>query len=643
MQHNNRKRILRAVQKTAAVAVVCLLGSHAHAAVISYRVSGVDEELADNVLSYVRAFEVGHSGAASVSDTNRVIDRAVQRTKAALRPFGYYAPVVQVAVAAQGSQAPVVSIEIDPGPPMLIDDARIEVIGDGAQSRRVTAWREAWPLPPGRRLLQSVWEQQKASILDELARIGFLGATFAEHRIELDLERHRADLVLRLDTGPRYRFGKVDFGEHVLKPGIVEFIPRFAAGDWYSRRLVDTLRLDLWKSGYFTEVEVAETPRADASPPVVNLKVDLATNVRNYFQGSLGVGSDTGTRVQAQISRHPMSANGDRIDIGAGWQEQDDEFSIRSSYRRPRPGRAREFWTGDLTIRDESLDLEVKRRPDDESFLTLANGDVDEYHLRAGRLKVRNFKGGEKQAFETLFVQALKGNRSLTPDPNLPDLLAAAADADRGRLFRGTDDTLSVGIDYDVVAVYGRGWNTRGHRDRAWLFTSSDAIGSDADFTQLYLSTRRSFVRGNRWKLLLRAELGYTDADVVNFSVDVNGEPLDLSVTRLPNFYRFRAGGSDSVRGYGFEELSNNLIGSNHIVTGSAEIEMKFLPNWSAAAFVDFGNAFNDWDDRQLKTGAGIGIRWYSFAGPVRLDVARALDIEDRPWRVHFSVGSPLL
>ena len=98
-----------------------------------------------------------------------------------------------------------------------------------------------------------------------------------------------------------------------------------------------------------------------------------------------------------------------------------------------------------------------------------------------------------------------------------------------------------------------------------------------------------------------------------------------------------------SVRGYGFEQLSDNNIGSNNMITASAEVEYRFLNSWSAALFYDIGNAFNDWDEPDLKRGAGIGIRWYSFAGEVRLDVAQALDFNGQPWRVHITIGTPLL
>ena len=70
---------------------------------------------------------------------------------------------------------------------------------------------------------------------------------------------------------------------------------------------------------------------------------------------------------------------------------------------------------------------------------------------------------------------------------------------------------------------------------------------------------------------------------------------------------------------------------------------MLFRKDWSVAAFVDTGNAFNDWNQFDLKTGVGLGLRWYSIVGAIRLDVAHPLDIDNDPWRIHFTIGTPLL
>jgi translocation and assembly module TamA len=84
-------------------------------------------------------------------------------------------------------------------------------------------------------------------------------------------------------------------------------------------------------------------------------------------------------------------------------------------------------------------------------------------------------------------------------------------------------------------------------------------------------------------------------------------------------------------------------VGSNNLITLSAEAEWQILQTWSLAAFYDVGNAFNDWNQINLKQGAGVGVRWYSIAGAVRLDFASGLDLPGDPWRIHFTLGVPLL
>jgi hypothetical protein len=139
---------------------------------------------------------------------------------------------------------------------------------------------------------------------------------------------------------------------------------------------------------------------------------------------------------------------------------------------------------------------------------------------------------------------------------------------------------------------------------------------------------------------VLRAARPVSDANVQDFALDADGRLLQLSVTTLPNLFRFKAGGSRSVRGYDFESLSNNGIGSNNIVTASAEIEMKFRRDWSLAAFFDAGNAFNDWSDFELLKGAGRHpgkhrrrhpARRRPRPGPRRGALARAFHDRDAP------------
>ncbi|MCH9694719.1 MAG: BamA/TamA family outer membrane protein [Gammaproteobacteria bacterium] len=615
----------------------------ASGAELRYEVSGVPEPLLSNVQRHVQAFRLARGAEIRERDFERVIAEAVSKAAIALRPYGYYHAVVTGNITTTSDNGVVLRLHVDPGVPIIVEALEIEILGEGATREELIAWRSSWPLQVGSVLDQTVWSMQKKAGLEIASQFGFLDARFLTHALEIDLERSRATLKLTMDTGKRYIFGDISWGEHVLKPGIVEYIPRFEPGEAYTQRLMDKLRRDLWNSGYFTDVRVEEKRVKDAAQPVVNLSVYLETSTRNAYQGSLGFGTDTGLRAQAQYTRQPMSHNGDRLDIGAGWQEKDDEVSLRGTYRLPRANRARQFWVSDFILKNENQDFVLRRSLQDERELTIAVGKVDEQHLRLGRLKLRNFRSGEQQALETIFVQMLNGRRSLRAVGEIGLTPLLDRNPELASLLRSEETTLSVGYDYDLVAVLGKGWETQGHRERGWIFTSNEKFGSNSDFTQVYFSTRRSYLAADRWKFILRAEVGYTDAPVESFEIDTGSDIVPLSVTRLPVFYRFKAGGGDSVRGYQYEELSNNQIGSNNIVTASAEVEMKFRDNWSVALFADIGNAFNDWRQRDLKAGIGMGLRWYSIAGPIRVDLAQAQDIDGKPWRVHFTIGTPLL
>lgn len=606
---------------------------------LSYEIRGIDDPLKSNVLNHIGSPQLGPQVRLADKDFDRVLAEAISGTKVALRPYGYYAAEVSGRIRRTAEDQAILELTIKPGPPVIIESLKVEVVGDGKKSRSLSGWQKNWLLGKGSVLDQVEWEQQKRAGVELANSVGYLAAGFSIHTLEIDLERNRANATLTLDTGPRYVMGDIDFGEHVLNPGILELVPRFEKGDRYSTYLMDRFRADLWLTGYFTDVDVVETQVADSVPPRVDLTVRTSTDFRNRYTGSLGVGTDTGFRVQANWNRTPMSAKGDQLDVGLGWQELDEQFAVRATYRRPRAGRNREYWTVDTVLKFENMDLEFKLDEDDDDFIAFANGNVDERHLRLGRLKIRNLGGGETQLFATPFVQYINSEFDYNP------VLQAAVPANDSidPLLNGVDNAISVGIEYGLVNVLGRGFDIHGHRERAWLFHSNESFGSEVAFTQAYLSTNSSFLWGERWKFIVRAEAGYTDAEVDEFTIDIGGGQLTISDTQLPNFYRFKAGGSNSVRGYGFETLSNNDIGSNHIVTASAEIEYRVLPKWSAAVFTDIGNAFNDWSEPNLKRGIGAGIRWYSIAGPIRIDVAKALDFTGEPWRIHFTIGVPLL
>ena len=159
----------------------------------------------------------------------------------------------------------------------------------------------------------------------------------------------------------------------------------------------------------------------------------------------------------------------------------------------------------------------------------------------------------------------------------------------------------------------------------------AEALESSTSFLRLHATGAIVRPLGERVRLLFRSELGAIDAD---------------DFTRLPPSQRFFAGGDRSVRGYEYEQLgptdaNGATVGGRYLVIGTVELDYLFLGNYGAAVFVDAGNAANEpWPD--LKRSVGVGFRWRSPVGMVRVDVAHPLDDPDTDYRLHLSIGSDL-
>ena len=607
-------------------------------------VRGVEDPLLGNVKARTQSFRVAGKTRLTRRRLENMRADAERRATAALRPFGFYHPAIRSEVRSTGDRTWEIVLDIQRGPAVIVSDYRVEVHGPGEADQTLLDWKTAWPLTAGSVLNQRTWGEEMEEALRLAEAHGYLGAEFVERKIELDLEQNRAGLTLILDTGEQAVMGSIEFQQDLVNPAVLEHIPRFREGEPYDAWLLEQFRLDLWRTGYFNNIEVLEERRLEDDPPRVNLVVNMEPRNLNTYQGSVGFGSDTGIRFQAMWNRHLLSSRGDSLDVGFGWQDQYNEMNLRVNYRQPRKVEGRQYWTMDLLYRTEDQAFKISPIDDPDRRITVARGNVDDYSFKPGWLRVLNIRRGQQQIFEHWYIQYLNERTRFRPLDDIPDPVSPLLVAgDNPESVSQPSKTWSVGVSWEWPVIRGNAFNTVGHRHEARIFTSNTAWGSDIDFTQAYLSSRWNVVFGERWKFLWRGELGYTNADVNERIIDVLGEAIRLSVTDLPYAYRFKAGGSQSVRGYGFENLSNNNIGSNNIVTASVELEMQIVEDWSVAAFFDAGNAFNDWDNIDLRKGAGAGIRWYSIAGAMRLDFAQGFDEPGKGWNIHFTIGTPLL
>jgi translocation and assembly module TamA len=164
---------------------------------------------------------------------------------------------------------------------------------------------------------------------------------------------------------------------------------------------------------------------------------------------------------------------------------------------------------------------------------------------------------------------------------------------------------------------------------QAGVGTARENGGASGGFTRLWARLTGYHPLGDRWYAQGRVEAGSI----------VTREGLNL-----PDALRFRAGGDDSVRGYAYRSLGPPTAGvagsGDAVITGSIELARPFsadLPQFWGAVFVDAGNAAESLADIRAVWGSGIGLRWRSPVGPLRLDWAYGQEVKRS--RLHFSVG----
>ena len=192
----------------------------------------------------------------------------------------------------------------------------------------------------------------------------------------------------------------------------------------------------------------------------------------------------------------------------------------------------------------------------------------------------------------------------------------------------GTSNLLIPKATWTLVKADNRLHSKDGYRLDLETSGSAEALLSDTTFLQGIVRGKLVRGLGKRGRLILRADAGATATG--NFD-------------SLPASNRFFTGGDQSVRGYEYKSLSpenedGDLIGGKFMLVGSIEYDYNVYKKWYLAAFYDVGNTFNELPV-DAASGAGVGIRWASRVGMVRVDVASAISEDGQPWRLHITFG----
>ena len=196
----------------------------------------------------------------------------------------------------------------------------------------------------------------------------------------------------------------------------------------------------------------------------------------------------------------------------------------------------------------------------------------------------------------------------------------------------GLSNLLMPGVSYSFLRSDNRIDPHNGYRLQFDVQVAKEGLVSDTNLLHGNVLLKGLTTLGHNHRLLGRVQFG--------------GSATNGFKNNIPPSLRFFAGGDQSVRGYDYQTLSpknsdGDRIGGRYLVAGSVEYQYSLTEKWRIATFVDQGNSFNNLELPSLKTGVGFGVRWVSPVGPLRLDLAKALD-DEGGIRLHFSMGPEL-
>lgn len=518
---------------------------------------------------------------------------AEEQAQKAAQALGYYQAQIDTEVrpGARADQPPQLIIRIEPGEPVRLRNVTVRVEGPASELKSFRV-PDGKALRSGQVLNHGNYEDAKRVIQNQAARYGFFSGHFERQRLAVDPQAGVADIELIYQSGPRYRLGAVTFaGDAPLDDDLLQRMVSFKPGTPYDSELIAELNNDLQSSGYFEGV------RVDAAPPAAVdqiIPVEVLLDIRKPRTMGLGLGysTDVGPRGKANWTRHWVNPQGHSY----GWETE-------LSAPRQNVG----LWY-DIPL-DPPL-TDKLRFAGGYQYEELAGTDTLSKLLTVGPEWHSKLPSGWQR------VISLKYQRE---EYRLGD-------------DSGLSNLLMPGVSYSYLRSDNRIDPHNGYRLQFEVRAAKEGIVSDTNLLYGNVLLKGLTTLGQRHRFLGRLQFG--------------GSATNGYKNNIPPSLRFFAGGDQSVRGYDYQTLSpensdGDRIGGRYMIAGSAEYQYSVAEKWRVATFVDQGNSFNSLDLPSLKTGVGIGVRWVSPVGPLRLDLAKALD-DEGGIRLHFSMGPEL-
>lgn len=567
----------------------------------SYRVDGIDS--VSSALFHQRFKELSTLNAHDGDVANAAqLDRRAREDAALLvellRAEGYYDARVGTRIEPNGGR-PVVVLEAEPGTIYKFGD--VALAGVAAAGDKAPALRDAFGVKADDPVNADTIVAGQGQLRVAIGEQGFPFAQVGEPEIVVDHATHTATLAMAVQPGGAKRFGKIITApdNKVFGAEHVQDIARFKPGEPYDAAALTDLRRALIQTSLVSTVEIKPVQNAD--PDIVDIDVALAPAPPHTIAGEIGYGTGEGARAEVSWTHRNMFPPEGGLTLRGVLGTKEQLASVvfrRNNYR----------------ARDRVLTAQV----------VASNLTRDAYQAKTFSIS----SSLERQTnifFQKQWTWSLGAELTASDER---DVILSTGLPRRRTFFIGALPTTLIYDGSDDLLDPTRGFRLGG-RFSPEISLEGKAFGYarvQVDASAYRSVTPRVVAAG-------RIRLG-----------TIAGAPRDA----IAPSRRFYAGGGASVRGYGYQDIgprdpNNDPIGGRSLTEFSIEARVKAFGNFGIVPFFDGGNIYTSPLPKfsEFRFGTGIGVRYYSSFGPIRLDVGTPINPQkgDPRVAVYVSLG----
>ena len=556
-----------------------------------------DEGLLETLRASSQLVALADKPPATTVGLRRRAEDDINRLQTALRSEGYYDGQITLDIDTEASPAKV-ELAITPGTRYSIAAYNITYTGTPpAPAEEMPSLQDIGISlgMPARAPLVVAAEQ---SLIGHLQERGYPFAGVGERKTFINRDSNEMTVELSVKTGPKATFGPLAFsGQQEVEESYLHEIAEWPEGEVYDRRVVRDLQRRLADTSLFSTVNAETAAEADAEGEVP-VTVTLVEREHRSIGAAAAYSTDIGPSLEIFWEHRNLMGSNEQIRLSATGSLIEQTAEI--DFRKPAFLRPDQDFLVDLKGGQEDTDAYERQFAD--ALVALERPVLENWRVSAGGSFAYEIDekadNGEGQRRFQLFGLPLTAQRDDTNDP--------------------LDPTEGTRLQLSLTPTTGVG-------DESLLFITAVAGGS------AYYAVDEE----ERFVLAGRARVG-----------TILGENTDA----LPASRRFYAGGGGSIRGYEYQLVGpldddENPFGGTSLLEVGGEVRVRVTEQIGVVPFIDGGTVYDDpfpTGNETLRWAAGLGFRYFTGFGPIRLDFAFPLnprDGVDEPFQFYISFG----